>query len=415
MQKQQVQYSDVYILSIPSFTWVKVPDQASPPAARAGHTCNLRDGQMIVVGGYTGQNDQCDSPGVYVFNATSLQWQSSFTVLSPRPDIHPDNSVLAASFGYRVPDELASVIGGGPDGGATATTPAAGPATGGPFATGHPPVYTVTASGSTATITQWGPGATGAGGTSPGESAAAAQASKPSGGLIAAGVIAGLAGVLAGYLGFCAWLYRRQVRVYRTHLAVANRYSGPAAAAAASRSSLGGLAAVLFGRKGSKGGLGPKGTVPDAAAAAAAARAEKGHERYESTSTADDSFAWVGREEQPRPAAWMMPDEPSPGSRTTSSGARRYSTSPFDNSERPGQQQQQQQQQGHGSSSGSGGAGGSGPTPLPRRGSNSGGSTSSTEGLLDDQEPSFFSVVMGPRRALRVVNGLGEARPGDGE
>ena len=33
--------------------------------------------------------------------------------------------------------------------------------------------------------------------------------------------------------------------------------------------------------------------------------------------------------------------------------------------------------------------------------SQSGGST---EGLLEGQEPSFFSVVMGPRRALRVVN-----------
>ena len=31
------------------------------------------------------------------------------------------------------------------------------------------------------------------------------------------------------------------------------------------------------------------------------------------------------------------------------------------------------------------------------------------QGLLDGQEPSFFSVVMGPRRALRVVNGLGES------
>ncbi|EJT82046.1 hypothetical protein GGTG_02020, partial [Gaeumannomyces tritici R3-111a-1] len=31
---------------------------------------------------------------------------------------------------------------------------------------------------------------------------------------------------------------------------------------------------------------------------------------------------------------------------------------------------------------------------------------SSTEGLLEGQDLSFFSVVMAPRRALRVVNGL---------
>jgi len=56
------------------------------------------------------------------------------------------------------------------------------------------------------------------------------------------------------------------------------------------------------------------------------------------------------------------------------------------------------------------------PRPMPRRSrSTSGGSTSSTELLLDGQEPSFFSVVLGPRRALRVVNGLeGDSHGGNG-
>jgi len=43
----------------------------------------------------------------------------------------------------------------------------------------------------------------------------------------------------------------------------------------------------------------------------------------------------------------------------------------------------------------------------PRR-SDSDESNSSAERLLQGQEPSFFSVVMRPRRALRVVNGLEE-------
>lgn len=42
----------------------------------------------------------------------------------------------------------------------------------------------------------------------------------------------------------------------------------------------------------------------------------------------------------------------------------------------------------------------------PPRRSDSGESSSSAERLLDGQEPSFFNVVMKPRRALRVVNGL---------
>lgn len=399
----------MYILSIPSFTWVRVPDQSNPPPARAGHTCNLRDGQMVVVGGYIDPSIPCDSPGIYVFNATSLRWQSGFTALSPKPDLHPDNSILAASYGYRVPEVVVSVIGGSPDGQATATTPAAGPATDGPFATGKPPVYTITASGSTATITQWAPGSGGSGGGGGGGGGGDSSGSRggASPGLVAAGVIAGLAGLLAGYLGYCAWLYRRQVRAYRTHLAVANRYSGPTA----SKTSFAGLAA-LFGRKGSKegrggGGRGAKTAVATGAGAglgvmAAAAAGEKpGHRRYESTST-QDSFAWVGREE-PKPA-WMV-DEPTPGSGTSSSGLRMYSSnSPFD--ERPfgwyGQ---------HGQSSGSGASAAQPLRHHQRRGSDSGGSTSSTEHLLDGQEPSFFSVVMGPRRALRVVNGLEDADP----
>jgi hypothetical protein len=38
----QIQYSDMWILTIPSFTWIQVDmtGQSQPPA-RAGHTCNI--------------------------------------------------------------------------------------------------------------------------------------------------------------------------------------------------------------------------------------------------------------------------------------------------------------------------------------------------------------------------------------
>ncbi|EJT68665.1 hypothetical protein GGTG_13759 [Gaeumannomyces tritici R3-111a-1] len=258
----QVQYDDMYILTIPSFTWIRV-DKAgrNQPSPRAGHTCHMRDGQIVVTGGYVGASAACDSPGIYVFDATRLEWADRFDARSRQPDLHPENSVMAGSGGYRVPDRVISVIGGGPSGSATATAPASR-ATDGPFATGKSPVFTVTAAGgSTVTQTAWGAGRTGAppagsGGSSDGEQG------KPAPGLVAAAVLAGLAGLLALYLGFCAWLYRRQVRAYRTHLAVANRYSG-AGAAHASHASLGGIAAAFFGRKGSKesrdGGPGHKG------------------------------------------------------------------------------------------------------------------------------------------------------------
>ena len=337
---KQVQYNDMYILSIPSFTWHKVDQggQDHVPSPRAGHTCTMRDGQIVVVGGYVGRDIECDSPGMYVFDASSLTWQDKFNAADHASDYEAGNSVKAGSYGYKVPDPVAQVIGGDGDGSATLSTPVAG-ATGGPFATGKPPVYTVTRSGHTATITSF-PGETG--GINSGDS------QRPSGGLIAAGVLAALFGLLAAYLGFCMYLYRRQVSAYKTHLAVANRYSA--------RSESG----FLFTRG-------------------------RTHRRDASAST-DDSFGWVGATVEPK---WLS-DELTPGSNSGSgsgsgpSGKRRsddrrgeYANVNLRDEDRPS-----------------------------TRSSVGGGSMSSTERLLDGQEPSFFSVVLGPRRALRVVNGI---------
>lgn len=362
----------MYILTIPSFTWVGPITQAGSPVpyARAGHTCNLRDGQIILVGGFNTTVTTCDSPGIYVFNASSLQWGSTFTALSTGDGENAGNTVLSDSYGYTVPDEVISVIGGDPSGSATVTTPAAS-ATGGPFATGQPPVYTITASGSTATITS--PGQTGAAASS-----SNANASDIDGRLTAAIVIACLAGLTAGYLGYCAWLYRRQVRAYKTHLAVTNRFP----ARSASHGSFGRM--LAFGRKpGSKNSQRQgTGTYREKWLA--------GHKHDDSgaSKVGGESFAWVGRD--PKMLDPSMASKATP----TSTGSK---SSPYEEFK-----------------SGSSGTGsGSGPVSRdengrPRRGSDSGGSTNSTEGLLEGQELSFFSVVMGPRRALRVVNGLEE-------
>lgn len=346
----------MYILSIPAFVWVKVESDDNTPSPRAGHTCTMRDGQIVLVGGYVGKDIPCDSPGIYVFDASELKWKDEFKAGDHAPDFHPDNGVLAGSYGYSVPQLVVDEIGGDEDGGATATTPAAGEPSDGPFATGKPPVFTVTESGGVTTITPTADADTSDRNDGDDDGGTAAP------GLVAAGVIAGVAGVLALYLGFCAWLYRRQIRAYRQHLAVANRYSNTP----------GGSASMLQREEFRS----HQQDVPAMASLAAtrlpffsgSSRQRASDSRHSEDDT--ESFGWVGSDREP---AWLSEpkwtsDEQSPAAGGSGSGYISQETS-----------------------------GGN------RRHSGSG---ESTEGLIEGQEPSFFSVVMGPRRALRVVNGM---------
>jgi hypothetical protein len=347
----------MYVLSIPTFVWVKAESDDNTPYPRAGHTCTMRDGQIVVVGGYVGNDIPCDSPGIYVFDASELKWKDGFKAGDHAPDFHPDNSVLAGSYGYTVPDLVVDEIGGDEDGSATATTPAAGEPSDGPFATGKPPVFTVTQSGGVTTITPTSQPNSEDGGSDDGGSDDGGGPPAP--GLIAAGVIAGVAGALALYLGFCAWLYRRQVRAYRQHLAVANRYSNTP----------GGSAAMLQQHLHE-----PERDAPPMSSIAAARLPFFGKQRASDSRHSDEdneSFGWVGSDREP---AWLS--EPKWTSYEASPAAGGGGTSGYISQETSG--------------------GG-------RRHSNSG---ESAEALLEEQEPSFFSVVMGPRRALRVVNGI---------
>lgn len=221
----QTQYSDMWILTIPSFTWIEV-DQSkqSVPPGRTGHTCNIWDGQIVVVGGYTGPSTDglgCDS-GFYVFDATNLQWQNKFnaiTATDKQGNLQnqqvaqvKDPFALSGSYGYQVPIAVQSVIGGKGTGGATITAPAQS-ATEGPLATGKPVTYTVTgANGATVTET----GTAGAGSSNKGSGG-------PNIGAIVAGVVAGCFAVLAAYLAFCAYIYRRQLKLYKNHVAMTQR------------------------------------------------------------------------------------------------------------------------------------------------------------------------------------------------
>ena len=96
-QIQEGQDTDLYVLSIPSYTWTFVGNNlTSQPVARAGHTCELIGDQMIVVGGYISDEYLCEQPGVYLLNTTSLSWSTDYV---------PGTS-------YQTPQMLRSLIGG---------------------------------------------------------------------------------------------------------------------------------------------------------------------------------------------------------------------------------------------------------------------------------------------------------------
>ncbi|KAI0889339.1 uncharacterized protein GGS22DRAFT_153670 [Annulohypoxylon maeteangense] len=361
----QTQYTDIWILTVPSFTWIKVDTTTSTqPPARAGHQCAARDGQMIVIGGYVGTELACDSPGIYTFDASNLKWKTSFDAASHPANAHADNSVLAGSYGYQVPGLVQSIIGGSSAGGATATQPASGPATDGPFKTGTPPVFTITQAGSTATITN-SPGATG---LAPGNTTPAPQATN--GGLITAGVIAGFAGLAALYLGFCAWLYRRQVAAYKRHMEVANRYSGATTTAGDNddddTTNNGFLAPTNLREKLRK------------------------TQRHNSENGTGERFGWVGQLGEPKVPMAGNGEERSPGTGTSGSGSGRL---------RPSEDRYPWGYDGYT-------VGGARVSRSKSSATRSTASGSSAEALLDGREPNFISVVLGPRRALRVVNGM---------
>ena len=162
----------------------------------------------------------CDNPGIYIFDTSKLAWQSNFNALSGGNDLSQQKAQsgssqgLPGSYGYQVPKIVQSVIGGDESGGATVTSPAAG-ATGGPLATGSPIVYTATVAGQVVTET-------GGAGSNSNESTSG-SGEGPNIAAIVAGVIAGLLFLLACYLGFCVYLYRRQLQIYKAHVAAAQR------------------------------------------------------------------------------------------------------------------------------------------------------------------------------------------------
>lgn len=107
---------DVYVLSVPSFTWTKVSNGTSTHA-RAGHRCSMPyPDQMFVVGGYTpltGFVPTClEGNIIQIFNLSSAEWITSY-----------DPSKWS---NYTVPDSVIKSIGGTSTGSATQSSPSGG-------------------------------------------------------------------------------------------------------------------------------------------------------------------------------------------------------------------------------------------------------------------------------------------------
>lgn len=358
----QVQYDDLWILSIPSFTWISVDmSTQNVPPARAGHSCHIWDGQMIVIGGYVGKDLSCDSPGIYVFNTSSLSWADQFTALTGDKALQSYNGKsedtgnplaqqanqrgfdakagLEGSYGYAVPAAVQSVIGGKETGGATLTAPVQSP-TEGPLKSGTAITYTLTGpDGAVVTETTTLPAPQSGGGKNIGA--------------IIAGSVAGFFAIVAAYMAFCAWIYRKQVKIWKNHAAVVTQR------------------AANNEKSGNSGNSAVGATV---------------------TSSGKNSTERAG----PRDLLLAMTT-----TRTSSAGNSGIHTIPGDGAVRESSEARAAYPGVAGLQDGRGGAGGA--DALGRRSSVG----SLTDNLLEGQEPSFWGVngvLLNPRRSLRVIN-----------
>lgn len=109
-------FDEVWVLSLPSFTWVEIYNGTAP---RFGHSCHtVGNRQMITIGGLDNVNatDYCDwefmSVAIYdLTDGTVNGWGSIFSVDKPP---------------YQVNAQVSAVIGGGLNGNATKLLPAGG-------------------------------------------------------------------------------------------------------------------------------------------------------------------------------------------------------------------------------------------------------------------------------------------------
>ncbi|KAM5351446.1 hypothetical protein ACJ41O_004169 [Fusarium nematophilum] len=118
-EEGSVGFDDIYILSLPTFTWIKMYPADSNTTGDFPHhsfTCNVvNEAQMFVHGGFFPLNDECDVPDQWGLHNMDLGRQNDDN--SPWALYEPDKTK------YVVPTDVISIVGGSADGGATKTAP----------------------------------------------------------------------------------------------------------------------------------------------------------------------------------------------------------------------------------------------------------------------------------------------------
>ncbi len=106
MPPDGIGFDDVYILSIPSFTWIKwYPSDNSTGNPHGWSTCNVIDGaQMIIIGGTFPVSQECDAQGVQGTHNLDLGKQNNESAMW-----HTFQPNVTA---YVVPTEIVAKIGG---------------------------------------------------------------------------------------------------------------------------------------------------------------------------------------------------------------------------------------------------------------------------------------------------------------
>lgn len=110
-------YDDVYILTMPSFQWIKwYPTEAGPGNPHGISSCNvINSAQMLIIGGWFAQHEDCDSPSVWGTHNLNLGKNGPQDAMW---DLFYPNITE-----YLVPPEIVAKIGGDSRGSATTKAP----------------------------------------------------------------------------------------------------------------------------------------------------------------------------------------------------------------------------------------------------------------------------------------------------